>query len=117
MCAELFERVLNAHELVLDGHILGEVERALRTKFRLPEPRIDEALTLLRGAGLSVDATPLPEPVCRDPHDDAILALARSSDSPLIVTGNEDLLVLHPWQGIPIVRPREFWAVDRASDG
>lgn len=117
MCAELLERVLAAHDLVLNDHILWEVERALRTKFRLPDTNVDEALSMLRGIGHVVEAIPLSEPVCRDPDDDAILALARTSASHLIVTGDADLLVLHPWQGIPIVRPRDFWPIDRARDG
>lgn len=100
----------------MDGHILGEVERALRTKFLLPEPTLDKALSMLRGAGRLVEANPLPERVCRNPDDDAIQALARTSGSDVIVTGDEGPLVLHPWQGIPIVRPRDFWALDRASD-
>ncbi len=49
----------------------------------------------------------------RDPDDDRILALARSFEADLLVTGDDDLLVLHPWEGIAIVRPREFWLRER----
>ncbi len=115
MCAELFERVLVAHEYVIDGHVLGEVERALRTKFRLPEARVAEAVSLLRTTALWVDAAPLVVRVSRDPDDDAILALAKTSGSRLIVTGDDDLLVLNPWEGVEIVRPRDFWPIDRAG--
>lgn len=115
MCAELFERVLVAHEYVIDAHILGEVERALRTKFRLPEARVEEAVTLLRTTGRWIDAPRLAAPVSRDADDDAILALAKASGSRMIVTGDDDLLVLHPWADIAIVRPRDFWPVDRAG--
>jgi len=115
MCAELFERVLVAHEYVIDANILGEVERALRTKFRLPEPRVLEAVALLRGTGQWVDAAPLPAPVSRDPDDDSILALAKASGSRLIVTGDDELRVLNPWEDVEIVRPRDFWPIDRAG--
>jgi hypothetical protein len=107
--------VLVAHEYVVDDNILGEVERALRTKFRLPEPRVLEAVALLRGTGRWVDAVPLPAPVSRDPDDDSILALAKASGSRLIVTGDDDLLVLNPWEDVEIVRPRDFWPIDRAG--
>ncbi len=113
--AGLFERVLAAHEYVIDAHILGEVERALRTKFRLPEARVSEAVALVRGSGRWMDAAPLPAPVSRDPDHDAILALARASGSRLIVTGDDDLLALNPWEGVEIVRPRDFWPIDRAG--
>lgn len=115
MCAELLERVLLVHEYAIDAHILEEVERALRTKFRLPEARVAEGLRLLRDSGLWFDPSPLPASVSRDPDDDAILALAKASGSALIVTGDDDLLVLHPWEGVAIVRPRDFWPIDRAA--
>ncbi len=45
---------------------------------------------------------------CRDPHDDKFLEVAVSGHADVIVIGDEDLLVLSPFQGIPIVSPREF---------
>jgi predicted nucleic acid-binding protein len=91
---------------MIDGHILGEVERALRTKFRPPEVRVMEAVALVRRPGRWVDAPPPFAPVSRDPDDDAIFALAKASGSRLFVTGDNDLLVLNPWEGVEIVRPR-----------
>ena len=35
----------------------------------------------------------------------------------VLVTGDEDLLVVHPWKGVPILRPREFWLMDRTASG
>jgi putative PIN family toxin of toxin-antitoxin system len=46
--------------------------------------------------------------VCRDPDDDKILDLAVSGEASCIVTGDSDLLVLHPFQGIPILSPSQF---------
>jgi predicted nucleic acid-binding protein len=48
------------------------------------------------------------EPACPDPDDDRVIALALAFMAEVLVTGDEDLLVLHPWKGIPIVRPRDF---------
>ena len=45
---------------------------------------------------------------CRDPKDDKFLELAVSAQAHVIVTGDEDLLVLHPFRGIPIVKSRAF---------
>jgi predicted nucleic acid-binding protein len=47
----------------------------------------------------------LPQPVCRDPDDDAVLALALATQADLIVSGDDDLLALGQFQGIPIVAP------------
>ena len=45
---------------------------------------------------------------CRDPTDDKFLELAINGHADLIVTGDNDLLVLSPFRGIPIVTPAAF---------
>ncbi|MCL6260956.1 putative toxin-antitoxin system toxin component, PIN family [Aquiflexum sp. TKW24L] len=45
---------------------------------------------------------------CRDPKDDMFLHLAVDAKAKCIVTGDPDLLVLHPFEGIPILTPAEF---------
>ena len=42
---------------------------------------------------------------CRDPKDDKFLSLAVSGLATHVVTGDADLLALHPFQGIRIVSP------------
>lgn len=49
-------------------------------------------------------------PPCRDPRDNIFLALALASDADLIISSDEDLLILHPWRGIPILTPAKFLA-------
>ena len=45
---------------------------------------------------------------CRDPKDDKFLELAVAGMADVIVTGDADLLILTPFQGIPILKPAEF---------
>lgn len=45
---------------------------------------------------------------CRDPRDDKFLELAVSGQADVILTGDDDLLVLHSFEDIPILRMREF---------
>lgn len=45
---------------------------------------------------------------CRDPKDDKFLELAVNGNATLIVSGDKDLQVLHPFRNIPILSPREF---------
>ncbi len=45
---------------------------------------------------------------CRDPKDHKFLELALSGRATCIVTGDEDLLTLHPFRGIHILRPQGF---------
>lgn len=49
---------------------------------------------------------------CRDPKDDKFLELAVSGGASLIVSGDKDLQVLHPFRNIPILSPREFLETD-----
>lgn len=51
-------------------------------------------------------APPLPQPVCRDPDDDDVLALALAAQADLVVSGDQDLLVIGQFQGIPILSTR-----------
>ena len=53
--------------------------------------------------------------VCRDAKDDPILALGLAGPADFLVSGDADLLVLHPWRGIQIVSPRDFLAVLRVG--
>ena len=46
--------------------------------------------------------------VCRDPTDDKFLELAVNGHADLVVTGDLDLLVLHPFRDIPIITPAAF---------
>jgi putative PIN family toxin of toxin-antitoxin system len=63
----------------------------------------EHALAELRELAEVVEPPPLPQPVCRDPDDDAVLALALAAQVDLIVSGDADLLTLGVFQGIPIV--------------
>jgi putative PIN family toxin of toxin-antitoxin system len=46
--------------------------------------------------------------VCRDPKDNKFLEAALAGEADSIVTGDNDLLVLHPFEGVGIFRPAEF---------
>ena len=94
----------------------------------LSYPRIEKVLTqrglratdLVEQIGLVSDlvvAPALPKPVCRDPDDDAILACALAVQADLIVSGDQDLLVLQSFEGIPILNAAQAmeWLRDLAS--
>jgi predicted nucleic acid-binding protein len=56
-----------------------------------------------------VDAEGPPPQVCRDPKDDYLVALARSSQADAIVTGDLDLLAIHPAElDIEVITPRQL---------
>ncbi|MDO8992093.1 putative toxin-antitoxin system toxin component, PIN family [Daejeonella sp.] len=45
---------------------------------------------------------------CRDPKDNMILELAVAANASCIISGDEDLLALHPFRGIPILKAPDF---------
>jgi predicted nucleic acid-binding protein len=46
--------------------------------------------------------------VCRDRDDDNVLATAVAGQADIILTGDDDLLVLGEYNGIRILSPRQF---------
>ena len=46
--------------------------------------------------------------LCRDPKDDKFIDLAINGEALHIITGDNDLLVLHPIQNISVTNPRSF---------
>jgi len=48
------------------------------------------------------------DPACRDPKDNKFLALAAEAEVEVLVSSDEDLLVLDPWREVRVVRPAEF---------
>ena len=53
---------------------------------------------------------------CRDPKDDKFLELAVSGNASHIITGDNDLLALHPFRNIPIITPAAFLAERIGTD-
>lgn len=51
---------------------------------------------------------------CRDPKDDKFLDVALNGEAQLILTGDRDLLELHPFHGVEILKPADF--LDRHVD-
>jgi len=47
-------------------------------------------------------------PKLRDPKDQMVLATAIAGDAQIVISGDKDLLVLHPYENISILLPQEF---------
>ncbi len=50
----------------------------------------------------------LSEPVCEDPDDDKFFACALASGSRIIISGDKHLLKVSGYQGIQVLKPRDF---------
>ena len=105
-----FFRALEAGTLLLSAQLVEQLSDVLcRQKFDKYVGR-DDRERLLAGAvhdaEIVIPSTRIQE--CRDADDDIILELAVSGNASLIVTGDKDLLVLHPFRGIAILSPVQF---------
>jgi putative PIN family toxin of toxin-antitoxin system len=106
--------LLNAQQGIVlssDATRLELIQVMSRSRFdRYIERRIRQRLV----AGY-VDATELiyiPAPIraCRDPRDDKFVEVAVHGRAHAIVTGDADLLALHPFRGIQILTPSDYLA-------
>jgi len=64
----------------------------------------------LRALALVVSPPSVPRAVPNDPDDDHVLACAIVASADAIVSGDRDLIDLHAYQGIPILKPAEALA-------
>jgi putative PIN family toxin of toxin-antitoxin system len=101
---------LNRHRILVSMDTVREFAEVLRReKFDqfLSIGRREEliAKTILQSEFVTT-STVISE--CRDPSDNKFLELAVDGGASVIVTGDSDLLALHPFRGIPIVAAREY---------
>jgi putative PIN family toxin of toxin-antitoxin system len=80
---------------------------------------IEERQTFLRLFGRIAERVQIIHVVrtCRDPKNDKFLELAANGSAGAIVTGDNDLLALHPFRGIPVLTPTAFLASRPAASG
>lgn len=109
VCAELLEDVLLHHELVTSEFILDELGRKLIEKFAFPKREADQVAAFLRRVAIVVVPADLPSDVCRDHTDVPVLGTAVGGESTLLIGVDRDLLDMQNFDGIPIVRPGEYW--------
>ena len=85
----------------------------------LQREKFDRYLSKERRLAYFERVLPLFEPVkttltinmCRDTSDNKILELAISGKADIIITGDRDLLVLHPFRGVSILSPADYLAL------
>jgi putative PIN family toxin of toxin-antitoxin system len=108
LCEAVFETCLASHEIILSDHILGELDRHLRGKFKAPPRQVEAILSFLRESATVVAPAKVPAGACRDRTNLAVLGTALTAEADCLVTGDRDLLALKTFRGIPILSPRAF---------
>ena len=104
------DRAMREGRVLISAATITEMDDVIHRpkfdKYLTEEERIEFLTTLVN----ETDFVDIVETVsdCRDPRDDKFLELAVSGRATHIVSGDSDLLVLHPFRGIVVLSPSEF---------
>lgn len=116
LCADLLREIIESHELVCADYVLGELERILHVKLKVPPALLQKYLHSLRRHTLAPHALPPMDVALRDPDDLPVLGAALASGADVLVTGDRDLLsIADQVSGVRILDPRSLWELIRPA--
>ena len=101
------------------GILIYSDETIIELERKLAMPKFDKYIAATKRSqflrnylqiGLNIPITKI-EQVCRDPNDDMFLSLALSAHADCIVTEDKDMLVLNPFEHIPILSTPDFLSI------
>lgn len=97
-------------QILMSNQILGELQDIFnRPKFdkysskQVRNEFLNDFLTVVENVEIVQKIT-----ICRDRKDDKFLELAVNGNANYIITGDQDLLVLHPFQNIAIISVSDY---------
>lgn len=108
--SKAFDKAILLGKIAISNEVLNEYAEVLyREKLDkyLNEEKRQKALKLIKRNAILFSPVELVMD-CRDPKDNKFLELALASQPLCIISGDTDLLVLHPFRNIPILNPEEF---------
>jgi putative PIN family toxin of toxin-antitoxin system len=97
-------------EIILSEQLrteLTEVTRRKKFQKYFSKEKVSELLKLMDFIGTDYEVIEYPN-ICRDPKDNFLLGLIRASKANFLVTGDQDLLELHPFEGTEIIEPNQL---------
>ena len=97
-------RLFTSDILLAELHGILSQPKHART-IAVGEFSIDDIMRRYQKVAVVVPTKKFTQQICRDADDDAVLACALAANANMIITGDKDLLVLHPFQDIPILTP------------
>lgn len=112
LCSDLIELCLAEHRIILSEQILQEIHRNLTKKLNLPHSIVTNIEQSLRAEGQIITPSHVPQNACRDKTDLMVLGTAEAGNADVIITGDNDLLVLHQFKSTKILSPRMFWNLE-----
>lgn len=109
LCAELYERLLMEHEVVIGEPVVAEVLDIMRRKFRAGNDLLAKVEAELRLLEIVPAQSVAPKLPIQDSEDPWIIACALVGKVDCFVTGDAELLGLLKVESLPIFSPRTCW--------
>jgi putative PIN family toxin of toxin-antitoxin system len=108
---QAFDKAIRLGSIASSAEVFEEYTQVLfRRKFDKYFISDEERLFIINLVGTKLRVFSPAEIIndCRDPKDNKFLELAVSANASCIITGDKDLLILHPFRGIPILNAANF---------
>ncbi len=110
---QAFDKPLDHGEIIISTPVLLELAEVLArdklNKYLTEQDRMRFLVALLKESELVAITEQIND--CRDPNDNKFLELAVCGNADVLVTGDDDLLVLNPFRRIAIMTPRDFLSI------
>jgi putative PIN family toxin of toxin-antitoxin system len=107
---QALDLVLSKHRLLMSIEVATELAHVMQRdkfdRYLRRERREELVASAIRDSEFVGVATTVTS--CRDGKDNKFLELAVDGRAAVVVTGDSDLLSLHPFRGIAIITPRAF---------
>lgn len=107
---QAFDKALDPGEIIISTPVLLELAEVLSrdklNKYLTEQERMRFLVALLKESELVRITEQISD--CRDPNDNKFLELAVGGNADVLVTGDDDLLVLNPFRRIAVLTPRDF---------
>jgi uncharacterized protein len=115
LSADLLKLVLSEHDLLVPELVADEVRRVLPLKLKASHVALAAAAAVLEQCEIVPRDNAVSPISLRDPDDERVLADAVSAGAEILVTSDQDLLVVAEASPIRILSPRAFLTLSRAG--
>jgi putative PIN family toxin of toxin-antitoxin system len=108
--AQAFDKVILNGKIALSNEVLNEYAEVIYRKKLdryLNEDKRPSALKQIQKNAILFSPVEIVTD-CRDPKDNKFLELALTCQALCIISGDPDLLILHPFRDIPVIDPAGF---------
>jgi uncharacterized protein len=100
-------------DICVSQSIIDETLRVMRDKFHAKPMELDRARAIMTASARMVEPAVQVKAVKDDPNDDHVVGCAVAAGAEAIITGDKDLLRMGEYEGIKMLRVRDFFQRSR----